>query len=580
MSSLLHISLGDVVFENFKKNKIAFVDKTDYIQVLESLNTKYPIFLRPRRFGKTTFIEMLKCFYDLSYAHRYQDIFEGTKIYKQNLLSHNSYYVLDFDFSGIMGTTEEELKSNFYLSVRGSIVNFKKRYPNFVFDLDHSFNNSPTSLLESFLQKFTEFDINDHKLYILIDEYDQFANEVLNMNRELFKTITGANGFVKSFYSIIKKYTKTIVDRTFITGVSSVSLDSLTSGFNIAQNVSFDSKLNAMVGFTHEELKDLISKLIDLNKFSIDLDSLVYKMHLIYNGYAFSSHATEKIFNSSLCMNYLYLCLSNNLIYNPERVSDEGFDLDRSKIFDLIKYSSSHEIENITLRIMQDQSLTVNKIVKNININKIISYDHDTILSLMLYLGYLTIVPNENIELIELACPNKYVKNIFTQCFFKDLYVEDHALISFKLNVNELQNSSDNLCDFFSSCENYLSQRFTNQHFLNANEKYLVGILKTKLEDNPSTIVVYDEYAVQVPKFGEKRIDLYLRNEKGKIYIFEFKYLSKSTVEVNSNLIEQKYQEAIEQIKVYKTAYEFANQDINAYAIVFVGAKCERWAKV
>ena len=92
---------GDSSFESFNKENTAFVDKTEFIKIIDELDTKYPVLLRPRRFGKTTFVQMLLCFYDISFKDKYDEIFKGTKIHEMNLPSHNSYHVIKFDFSGI-----------------------------------------------------------------------------------------------------------------------------------------------------------------------------------------------------------------------------------------------------------------------------------------------------------------------------------------------------------------------------------------------------------------------------------------------------------------------------------------------
>ncbi|MCI5637666.1 MAG: AAA family ATPase, partial [Succinivibrio sp.] len=118
------IPYGDASFETFNKENVAFVDKTEYINILDKLNTKYPILLRPRSFGKTTFVKMLLCFYDISYKDKYDEIFKGTKILEMNLPSHNTYHVIKFDFSGISGTDTVSLITNFNHKLAEAFTNF------------------------------------------------------------------------------------------------------------------------------------------------------------------------------------------------------------------------------------------------------------------------------------------------------------------------------------------------------------------------------------------------------------------------------------------------------------------------
>ena len=254
---------GDYSFETFNKENAAFVDKTGFIEVFDNLDTKYPVLLRPRRFGKSAFVQMLDYFYDIAKKDQYDEVFRGTKIHEMNLPSHNSYHVISFEFSEIFGNTSQELIKKFSSNILGSIRDFRTRYKDFEFDIESRKNDSPSTIIDEFFSIYGEYSNNTKDLYILIDDYDNFANVIFSKDRKLFNEITNANGFFKAFNTAIKKHTKKVVAKTFITGVSSVSLDSLTSGFNIAKNVTCDPRLNEFAGFTKDELIGLIEKLVD-----------------------------------------------------------------------------------------------------------------------------------------------------------------------------------------------------------------------------------------------------------------------------------------------------------------------------
>ena len=132
---LLNNPYGQVTFNLFRQEKQAFVDKSLMIKYLDDNNTSwYPVLLRPRRFGKSTFVQMLKCYYDISYQDRYEELFSGTKIYDLNLPTHNSYHVINFDFSRVNTDNYETLVESFYSVVILGIDDFKRRYPEFKFD--------------------------------------------------------------------------------------------------------------------------------------------------------------------------------------------------------------------------------------------------------------------------------------------------------------------------------------------------------------------------------------------------------------------------------------------------------------
>ena len=265
-------------FNNFNRLNRAFVDKTDFINVIDKLDTPYPILLRPRRFGKTTFVQMLDYFYDISKKDQYDEVFRGTKIHEMNLPSHNTYHVLNLEFSEIYGNTSAQLVEGFTSNIIDSITDFIDRYPEVNFEVDEYKNKTPSTLINAFFTSCKIAFKGKQDLYVIIDEYDNFANEILSKNRDLFKEITNANGFLKAFYKAIKKHTTKVIAKTFITGVSSVSLDSLTSGFNIAKNVTCHPKLNEFAGFTKDELIGLIEKLVDTKALNSTADAIAENM--------------------------------------------------------------------------------------------------------------------------------------------------------------------------------------------------------------------------------------------------------------------------------------------------------------
>ena len=600
MTKLLNNPYGTSSFEEFIQQDKAFVDKTMFIKTLDKLSTNYPILLRPRRFGKSTFVSMLKYFYDRSLYNQYDQVFFKTKIYKENLKSHNSYHVIVFDFSGIEGNNRDQLSKHLSSSIiNNSILDFKNRYPTFSFFIDEQDKNDPLLVLDNFFNCYREWLVKHpeeilqdpfgrpsiKKLYIIIDEYDNFANEILNTDREFFKRLTSQAGLLKTFYSKIKSATSNIVAKTFITGVSSVSLDSLTSGFNIATNISTYPNFNEYAGMTEEELRNIIKELVDYESYNIDLDFMVDAMRQTYNGYAFSEIAEQKLFNTSMCLRYINEILIKKRFADPNDIFDAACNYDPTKLYDLIKFTDPDDLKQIIQAYYEDQVFEIKNISESININQINQYDYNTVISILFYLGYLTIKPEfeqeePSINLL-LVCPNKYMRKIFRKCFVEYyFYPQDDFLKTFSFDVSSMENNEDDLLSFVKSCEEYLGGRLTNQHLFKMSESELVAILKTKLE-NVKTIIFKDEFAIQVPEVGEKFIDLYIENKSQKsIYILEFKYISKSAFEKNSKLIEQKKKEAEQQLKIYKQATIFKNKEVKAYSLIFMDCKCVHHEKI
>ena len=160
---LLSNPYGVVAYETFGKLGRAVVDKTMVIKDLEDGHTPlYPVLLRPRRFGKSTFVQMLKCFYDLSYKDRYDEIFSTKKIYAENLASHNTYHVIYFNFSGISGKDGDTLIDSFIIAVDLGIADFMERYPDFVFNPTEAEKKTPSGFIRAFLKHISCIRLKNH----------------------------------------------------------------------------------------------------------------------------------------------------------------------------------------------------------------------------------------------------------------------------------------------------------------------------------------------------------------------------------------------------------------------------------
>ena len=570
---------GCANFNSFNEDKVAFVDKTNFIEVIDKLDTKYPILLRPRRFGKTTFVQMLDYFYDISKKDQYDEVFRGTKIHEMNLPSHNTYHVLNLEFSEIFGNTSDQLVEGFTSNIIDSITDFIDRYPEVKFEVDEYKNKTPSALINAFFTSCKIAFKGKQDLYVIIDEYDNFANEILSKNRKLFKEITNANGFLKAFYKAIKKHTTKVIAKTFITGVSSVSLDSLTSGFNIAENVTCDPNLNEFAGFTKDELIGLIEKLVDTKALDATAEAIAENMRKAYNGYAFSQIAQNTLFNSSMCLNYIKYINKYHTLANPEDIVDTACGYDTSKIADIFKYSQEYILNEIIDDYYTKNEFVIGKLAESINLNLIENYEKDTVLSLMYYLGYLTIKPCNILNEVHLVCPNKIMKNVFRKCFTQALVNETTDEKALKFDVKNLKLGLSDVQDFMGSVQQYFLLRTTHQHLLHMSEAYLVGVIKAKLESEP-TLASFEEQAIHVTNQGEKFVDLLIDNKKGTCYLFEFKFYSKNNALKQPNILQEKIDEATDQINSYKTAVEFEGKTVYSYIVIFEAANCVHFEQV
>ncbi|KLO24558.1 AAA family ATPase, partial [Marinitoga sp. 1155] len=212
------IPYGEQNFERVIMQNYYYIDRTEYIEKLESLNEKNIVFLRPRKFGKTLFLDTLAKYYDVNYAEKFEKLFKDLYIGKNPTSLKNSYYILKMNFSGIQTENKEKLIKSFKNKVIRSLDNFKNDYK-LKIKIEKELTE-PADILGSFLDGIKN-EINN-PIYLLIDEYDHFANELLSFNLDLFKDSVTKHGFVRKFYEEIKKGTETIIERLFMTGVSPI----------------------------------------------------------------------------------------------------------------------------------------------------------------------------------------------------------------------------------------------------------------------------------------------------------------------------------------------------------------------
>ena len=573
---------GQYLYEDFRQGNRAFADKSSIIKSLDDDSLSYyPVLLRPRRFGKSTFVQMLKCFYDISYENRYEELFSGTHIYQEGLASHNSYHVIDFDFSSVSTLDLNQLLSSFSLAISDGISDFKRRYPDFIFDYSKIDKLDPAGLFTEFSMAYADY-AGKKKLYVLIDEYDSFANELLSQDIELFLSITGKNGFLKKFYASIKNQIKRSIAKTFITGVSSVSLDSLTSGFNIARNITDNAFFNEYAGFTEDELKTLIPQLVDVEKLGVSTKEIISRMKPVYDGYCFSKQAEQTVYNSSMCLYYLDEIRKQRILLNPEDYLDPACDQDGYKLEQIFSLTDKTIVDEIIDTYLHGDTFYVDKLSENINLNNVNEYDQDQVLSILYYLGYLTIDKKESsTEGMVLKIPNRYMSKLFGKSIINLRLKKETSFVTPSINTEPLLAVEDDISSFADSCTEFLSSIMSNQVLLHMNEIALNLALYAKLETvKGRNFIINMQKSIQVKGKGEKFADLVITVNRGKvnecIYLIELKYLTKTEASDKNKetSIKKLIKDASDQVLQYRESLDFKDKNVKAYAMVFAGPEC------
>ena len=412
-SDILWVPYGISSFEEMRSGELAFVDKTKAIAELEASRVRFPILIRPRRFGKTLFTGMLQAYYDKAAASDFDAVFEGTYISRHKTPLQGQFYVVRFDFSGITATAD--LIGNFNERLLIGMASFFERYPTEgARELLNSTFSSPDRLWSAFIRMIMPR--VGKKLYVIIDEYDQFANNILIADRRTFEEMTSPNGWLKNFYTSLKAATVNVLSRAFITGVTPISLDSLTSGFNIATRISQAPWTADWVGFREEELKTLIAETVDLSALGLKEEDVIRRMKDFYKGYRFCPDNRETVFNTSMCLYYLRELRAKGR--EPDELIDSPNHNDLEKIGRIFSLSAPEDAETIAESVINGRSIEIKPSILSSTINlqnrKRLSYE-DTI-SLLFFMGYLTFSPEAGNRLV---CPNKAVKSQFFEYFSK-----------------------------------------------------------------------------------------------------------------------------------------------------------------
>ena len=516
----------DLILEDYY-----YVDKTMYLEKLEDIG-KVLVYLRPRRFGKTLFTSMLYYYYDVNSVSLYDDLFKSTYVYNHPTKNKNNYYILKFDFSG-MGYREkiEEIENNFNHSVKSSIIQFLNNYD---ISIDLDYNERAADLLKSLMVNLKL----DHKIYVIIDEYDNFTNSILSNDQDVFKKIHGTDGFIKDFYAKIKEFSGTVIDRVFITGVCSISLDSMTSGFNISTNITTDYRFNSMTALTHEEVKELLKEIPDSEKhYNIMIEN--------YDGYKFNKKG-DTLFNPTLTMYYVKSVIETEEI--PEVLLDSNIISSYEQIKNIVSLGDYKEIMDDIF----DNGEIVSSLKVNFNLNS--EFNKNDIISLLYYFGYLTIKSEkDNIHYI-FTIPNKVIKTVYSDYYLNimneyKIKLEDEEESDAAYSVRE-EGDLKKLCDYISN----LLENADNRLYLNFKEKDLQIILYTLL-------IKYDGIDIELEyKSGNNFIDVVIFTKKYN-YVIELKYIK----EKERDTYHEVYKKAKEQID----HYHLEKDNVKKYIIIF-----------
>ena len=439
-----------------------YVDKTDYIPRLEAYNA--PVFLRPRRFGKSLLVSTLAHYYDRTLAHRFEDLFGGTYIGSHPTPEHNRYMIIRYDFSAmVMADNMEGLEQNFNILNRGPVEIMVTHNRDLFGDFQFSTRENAAQMLEEVLAYARAHDLPP--VYILIDEYDNFTNQLLtSYNDPLYEKVTTADSFLRTFFKVIKKGIGEGSIRTcFCTGVLPVTMDDLTSGYNIAEILTLESDFINMLGFTHAEADAYLRYVLDKYTGSQERYDEIWQLIVNnYDGYRFSPKG-EKLFNATI-LTYFLKKFAVNKGEVPEEMIDENL---RTDIGWLRRLTLSLENSKAMLdALVIDNGLYYNVADLSSKFNKQKFFDKNFYPVSLFYLGMTTLQNN-----FRMALPNLTMRSIYMDYYNVLNRIDGGAnryVPTYERFVDER--------DFESLVRNYFEQylgQFPAQVFDKINENFI-----------------------------------------------------------------------------------------------------------
>lgn len=432
------IPYGLANYERLVERNCYYVDKTMYLSTFENAGD-YLFFIRPRRFGKSLFLSVMEAYYDVFYKERFEELFKETAIYRQPTKERGAYLVLKFNFS-MVDPVMDRVETSFLNHIKRTALSFTRKYTDYLLADRESFiktmeeSLSASDILSTLISLCRD---SGQKLYVVIDEYDNFANTILSTaGEDAYRKLTHGEGFFKAFFNVLKGGTDGMgapFTRLFLTGVSPITLDDVTSGYNIGKNVSLEPRFNRMLGFTENDVARMIEYYKEVGLVSQPSGDLLEIMIEWYGNYLFSEEDDVKIFNPDMVLYFMDNYLTREKI--PGNLIDRNVRIDYGKLKHLIivdqgkrKRKSINGNFNRLKEIIEKGEIP-SDLIEAFPLEKLT--DAKNFISLLFYFGLLTIKSPGSGELV-LTIPNETIRRLYydyikegydeTDVFAVDLY--------------------------------------------------------------------------------------------------------------------------------------------------------------
>ena len=549
------IPYGMADFERIRTQNYYYVDKTRFIRQMEEAGS-YVFLLRPRRFGKSLLANTLAAYYDVKMADKYERIFQGLDIYNNPTPEHNQYMVLKFSFSSI-DDNPERVEASFNDYVSFTIEEFSKKYAAYLPEETLASVTSTPSAGVAFNRLILLAKRASRRIYLIIDEYDNFANTLLTYDEVGYNTLTHGTGFYRYFFKQIKDATSdnnAAISRMFITGVTPLALSDVTSGFNIGMNLSMNECFNEAIGFTEQEVQTMLEYYRDARgTFRHSVEEIMERIKPYYNNSCFAKGAIDRdrMFNSDMTLYFI-----NNYApsgFFPEQMIDPNVTSDMNKVRKMLSYGQEMENKSQIIEQIQNDGYIISSVVPEFKLADLGA--ESSLVSLMFYLGLLSYGTDEE-GYPALVITNQVVREQY-YTYLNDYYSQN---MQWQTDANVLQRQAiqahrrGQILPLLAYICDQMREQTSNRDFNREGESFVKGYVTATIGNNNAWFVCRTE---QELNHGYCDIAMRPLQEGLHAYLVELKYLKPSAPDKE---VEACYNQSVTQLRAYAISHPYVRE--------------------
>lgn len=513
---------GMMNFADIRLDNYYYVDKTSFIPVIEQ-SDRFFFFIRPRRFGKSLTLNMLQHYYDVRTRDKFDALFGDLYIGKHPTRDRNSYLVLYLNFSGISGELHN-YRQGLDAHCNTSFDYFCYIYAEYLPKGIKEVLNEKAGAVEQLDYLYHQCELAGQQIYLFIDEYDHFTNAILSDAESIHRYTeeTHKEGYLRAFFNRVKAGTYSSIKRCFITGVSPVTMDDLTSGFNIGTNYSLTPKFNAMMGFTEDEVREMLTYYSTKAPFHHTVDELIELMKPWYDNYCFAQECYDQptLYNSNMVLYFVKNYIDNNG-KAPRNMIESNIRIDYEKLRMLIRKDKEFAHDASIIQTLVSQGYITGELKDGFPAANIV--DSDNFVSLLYYFGMLTVSGTYKGK-TKLIIPNQVVRE---QLYTYLLNTYNEADLSFNNHEKDELSSALAYDGAWQSYFDYIAdclKRYASQRDKQKGESFVHGFTLAMTAQNRfyRPISEADTQSGYVDIFLSPMLEIY--PDMSHSYIIELKY--------------------------------------------------------